>query len=191
MSRKSAHARQNAVTQSTSGTRNRIITQTQPAARTQVAVQTRLRTSEKRNHNVETPKARGGLFTTWLVLMLVVNTAALCLSGISLITSLSIHQPFSIYGPVLADLPVGILAVISTIGIFRWKKWGFFLFLGAACCGFLLDIVLGQTVVVSHIVTLGPTSRSITNIQVYITWPLTAGLMWLLAHSKKRWPMFE
>jgi hypothetical protein len=155
-----------------------------------MTVQTRPQVSEARNHKVEMPKVRGGAFTTWLVLVLVANTLVICFSAITLVGSIILHLPFLTYWSALASLIVCTVIVISTVGIFMWKKWGFYLFLGTACCAFLLDIVQGQIVVVSHFVVLLPNALHITNTQVYITWPLAIVLMWILVRSKKRWPMF-
>jgi hypothetical protein len=172
MSHKSTQARQKATAQA------------KLSVRTKMAIQARPQVPKGQSHKGEVSKVRGGVLTTWLIFVLVVNTLAVCLSLIWFIMN---PQPSSSSWSGIAALIICTLAVISTIGIFKWKKWGFYLFLVTACCSFMLDIVLGQVVVVSHSVS----QTSMYTTHVYITWPLAACLMWILVHSKKRWPMFS
>lgn len=189
MSRKSAQARQKATAQAKAGVRPPTTVQTRPTVRPEVARKGRSQAAQEQSHKAS--KARGGALTTWLIIVLVMNALTICLTGITLVMNLISHQPLSVYWSVIAALIICPLAIISTIGILKWKKRGFYLFMGIASCAFLLDIVLGQFIVISHTVSTTNPSVYSTNTHVYITWPVAACLMWFLVHSKKRWPMFE
>ncbi len=191
MSHKSTQARQKAATQAKLGVRTQTIAPTKPSVRTEMTVQARPQVLKEHSHKVEVPKVRGWAFTTWLILLLVANALTICLSGVTLVVYIMQHQPTSLYWSVIAALIFCTLTVISTIGVLKWKKWGFYLFMVTAGCSFISDIVLGQLVVVRHSVSLTHPGVYSTNSSVYITWPMAMCLMWLLAHSKKRWPMFR
>jgi hypothetical protein len=87
-------------------------------------------------------KQRHGCLTAWLVLMIVANAATAVLY---LIAGAAFRQKL----PNAPDwvLPVligmGVVNVVCAVGLFRWKKWGFYGFLVTSVMAFAVNLMLG------------------------------------------------
>jgi hypothetical protein len=84
-----------------------------------------------------TNKKRHGCFTTWLILLIIVNA----LLGISVFTEFDSASFFSLANMVRLIGIFGILAAI--VGLFYWKKWGFWLFCALQLVYFIANLANG------------------------------------------------
>ena len=91
-------------------------------------------------------KQRHGCLTAWLVIMIVANAATALLY---LVGSAAIRQRFAAAPawafPVLIAAGVG--NIICAIALFRWKKWGFFGALALAVVIFVINLIVGLSVI--------------------------------------------
>lgn len=180
MSRKTAQARKKAALLAQRSARTETVVPTKPSVHSETVVHVRPKVPKEYGRKMETPKVRGWVLTTWLVSVLVGNTLFTCLSGVELIAGIVLHQPASWL--FIVSMIFCTMAVISAIGVLRWRKWGYYLFMFTAWSAFITDIVLSLFTVV-------PTSMYTTHVS--IVWPAAAILLWRLEHSKKRRPMFN
>ncbi len=82
-------------------------------------------------------KKRHGCFTAWLVFMSIIYFVA----GIFLFTQGDYSSLPGWYIPVQI---VGILSSLAAvIALFKWKKWGFWLFCGAQLVAFVVNLSIG------------------------------------------------
>jgi len=91
-------------------------------------------------------KQRHGCLAAWLVLMIIVNAAT---ALFYLVGSAAIKQNFPsapVWAfPVLAV--VCIANVVCAVALFRWKKWGFFGFIGTSIIAFIVNLMVGVNIV--------------------------------------------
>jgi hypothetical protein len=89
---------------------------------------------------------RHGCLTAWLVLMIIANTlTALSYVFLTLILSKTVHSPRP-HTPAwaLSVLTVGCIAnIVFAVALFRWKRWGFFGFLGTAILALVVNLRIG------------------------------------------------
>lgn len=88
------------------------------------------------------PKQRHGCLTTYLVFMMVVNSATsiLYLVGAEGIKQSVPNIPDWAF-PILSI--VGIFNLACAIALFRWKKWGFWGFVASSVGAFLINLSIG------------------------------------------------
>jgi hypothetical protein len=88
-------------------------------------------------------KSRHGCLTAWLVFMIIANSATALFY--LLIDSESIKQAYP-NAPNWA-LPllviVGLVNLVCSIALFRWKKWGFWGFCLSSIVAFITNIIIG------------------------------------------------
>lgn len=103
------------------------------------------------------PNQRGTLLTLWLILLVFVNAfvaVGYIVIAYLLATQSSVfNDPTNpIYGfdiPLCAVMLSSILSIVdlgSVIAIFKWRKWGFFVFCASTLVGVIENIALGSGV---------------------------------------------
>lgn len=100
-------------------------------------------------------KNRGVLLTIWLILMLVFNgiaAIAYLTAGDAIVTAIPDIQPWVIYVSGI----FGLLNVIFTIFLFKWKKWAFMGYCGLAVITFIMNLSIGVGIIASLFGLLGP-----------------------------------
>ncbi len=101
------------------------------------------------------PKQRHGCVTAWLILLIVTNslTAALYFFGRDLVVK-SLHKPDA-SGWLVAMGVCAIANVAFAVLLFKWKKAGFYGYLGTSIIALLINIQLGLGIGQSLIGLLG------------------------------------
>lgn len=87
-------------------------------------------------------KQRHGCLTTWLVLMIVINsvTALMYLFGSEMIGKSLPSAPGWMF-PVLAV--ASLFNVACAVALFKWKKWGFYGFVVTSVVALVVNLMLG------------------------------------------------
>ena len=91
------------------------------------------------------PKQRHGCLTAYLILMIIANSLT---SLVYLVGGQSLRQQFPQMPtwaiPVLAAL--GLVNLTCAIALWRWKKWGFFGFIGSSLAAFVINLMVGISI---------------------------------------------
>jgi hypothetical protein len=115
-------------------------------------------------------RERSGCLTAWLILMLIANSG---LAFYYLTSGNDLARFFTNASPtvfiILAVL--GAVNVASAIALWRWKKWGFYLFIGTAILSIIINLSLGIPLFNSLLGLVG------------------VGILWYLLN--KQWDQFE
>jgi hypothetical protein len=92
------------------------------------------------------PKQRHGCLTAWLILMIIANslTALMYLFGSQAVRQQFPNAPHWAF-PVLTIL--GLVNLACAIALFRWKKWGFFGFVGTSLVAFAINMIVGVSII--------------------------------------------
>ncbi len=87
-------------------------------------------------------KHRHGCLTAWLVLMIIVNSA---IALVYILGGAAIRQSYSSApGWAFTVLAVaGIVNVVCSIALLKWKKWGFFGFTATSAVTFAVNLMIG------------------------------------------------
>lgn len=90
-------------------------------------------------------KERGALLTGWLFLMLVANIASVMLYfvfGISTVAR-QLFLPNIPLWAIYTFIALGLLNILSTVLLFKWRKLGFFALCASAGTAFAANLIVG------------------------------------------------
>lgn len=87
---------------------------------------------------------RHGCLTTYLVFVVIVNSAMtlMYLFGSEWLRRNGAKTPDWAFWTLAIG---GVVNVISAVGLLRWKRWGFWLFVASAVAGFAVNLSIGLT----------------------------------------------
>jgi hypothetical protein len=90
-------------------------------------------------------KQRHGCLTTWLVLMMILNSLA---SALYFLGSATLRQNYPSAPDWAATVlfAMSIVNIVCGIALFRWKKWGFFVFIATSAVGFMINLIIGLNI---------------------------------------------
>ncbi|MEO8396929.1 MAG: hypothetical protein ABI700_28295 [Chloroflexota bacterium] len=113
---------------------------------------------------------RGGCLTAWIIVALIANAL---LAFYYLTSSAALQQVYPTISPAIFLLlaAVGVVNVISAIGLWTWHKWGFYLFAATSVVTLVINIGIGLPIVSALLGLVG------------------VGILWYLL--RKRWQAFE
>jgi len=91
-------------------------------------------------------KKRHGCLTAWLGLMLILNSGTVLLYVLG---SAAIRQyyPSAPDWAFLALILLGVLNIVFTVALFRWKKWGFWGAVATSALTMVVNLVMGLNMV--------------------------------------------
>ncbi len=90
--------------------------------------------------NTPARKQRHGCLWTWLIVVIAANAVA-----VILIAALSSQLDQNLASwEITVDILLGIWTIVCAMALFRWKKWGFFGFLGGAVISMALNFTAGD-----------------------------------------------
>jgi hypothetical protein len=91
------------------------------------------------------PPKRGGVWSTWLVLLMLHGIGAGILVYYSMNTQYASYKTIILPSLVIA----AILQIVSVIGMWNWKKWGLYMFVAVVFIQMAAHIVLTASVYVA------------------------------------------